>query len=162
MTLVAVNGSAAAVAVVLRGRLSNPAPSLVSALAHYRQLGDLRDRPVKPRLHAPHHRLQLISPKEVDELVAGYEAGATARQLAVSHGWHRHTVERALRSRGIQSRLRSLTEIEAHEVVALYAQGLSIAQVAERIGRSSKLVLNTLRRAGVATRDTHGRERPRQ
>lgn len=132
---------------------------LVSALAHYRKLGDLRNRPADPRPRTPDRRLLLISPSEIDELVAAYQAGGTARELARQFGWHRHTVERALRSRGIQSRLRSLTAPEIQDVVELYQQGLSMAQVAAHIGRSSKLVLNALRRAGVPTRDTHGRER---
>ncbi len=62
-----------------------------------------------------------LSPAEVMELVAAYEAGVSQRELARRFGVHEQTVRAHLRRQGMTLRpLRALTETQDAEAVRLY------------------------------------------
>jgi IS30 family transposase len=144
--------------VVLRGQLENPSSSLSRALTAYHRLDLLHLQPrrtVPPAVKTQNR----LTDTEIDQAIAGYQAGATLRQLAAQFGVSRHTVGKHLKARGIQLRLSSLTSAEVQEAIRLYRQGLSLARVGERLGRDDSLIHLTLKRAGIQCRDNHGRKR---
>ncbi|MCA1676100.1 MAG: helix-turn-helix domain-containing protein [Actinobacteria bacterium] len=75
-----------------------------------------------------------LSPAEVAELVAAYEAGASQRELARRFGLHEQTVRAHLRRHGVKIRpQRKLTEEQEGEVVRLYVEETwTFAELAER------------------------------
>jgi DNA-directed RNA polymerase specialized sigma24 family protein len=80
-------------------------------------------------------------------------------QLAKKHGISKTAVLGLLRSAGVTIRHQPLTSDQVAEAIRLYQSGWSMARIADRIGRDDSLVHKTLHRAGVPTRDPHGRER---
>lgn len=102
----------------------------------------------------------MLTPRDVDRLVASYTDGFTVYELAAEFQVSRGTVSQHLKARGVRLRLSPMTPKEVQEVLDLYDQGLPMAEVADRVGRSTSLVCLTLKRAGITARDTHGRLRP--
>lgn len=144
--------------VVLWRHLSNPTSSLRRALAAYRQL-DLAS-PCPRRAPRPVHRtIHRLTATEVDEAVAAYQAGMTLRKLGTRFSVSREAVTRNLKARGVPIRGRSMTPAEIEQAASLYAQGMSLAPIANGLGFRVATVHLALRAAGVAMRDTHGRER---
>ena len=144
---------------VLRGQLENPSPTVTRALSAYRKQ-DSHGVQQPKRRHRTVKSQKRLSEREIDEAIAGYEAGATLRQLGTQFDVSRHTISKHLRARGIQLRLSSLTPDEIEEAKQLYAQGLSLARVGQHFNRDASLIHLTLRRAGVQCRDPQGRDRP--
>jgi hypothetical protein len=105
--------------------------------------------PYSPRHHLTTH--------EIEELVAGYQAGSTAKELGDRWRVHRTTVAALLKARGVQLRNRPLDEAEVSAAIGLYQSGLSLATVGQRLARDPNSVRMALLRAGVPRRDTHGR-----
>jgi hypothetical protein len=101
----------------------------------------------------------LLRPSEIDRLVTAYVAGATLYELATVFQISRGTMSQHLKDRGTRLRLSPMTPSEIDEVISLYAQGLPMSEVADRVGRSTSLICLTLKRAGIRTRDSHGRPR---
>jgi hypothetical protein len=95
----------------------------------------------------------------VTQLVADYEAGAPSTQLAKNYGISKTAVLGLLRSVGVTIRHQPLTGDQVAEVIRLYQSGWPMARIADKLGRDDSLVHLTLHRAGVPTRDPHGRER---
>jgi IS30 family transposase len=60
---------------------------------------------------------------DVDQLVAGYRAGKTVRQLAADLGVNRQTISRHLKAAGVQLRFRPLTAEQIERAAPLYAEG---------------------------------------
>ncbi len=108
------------------------------------------------RVHRTIHRLTAA---EIDDSIAGYQAGATTRQLGRTFGVDRRTVARTLASRGVELRGAPMTLGHVEEAAKLYAQGLSLARIADRLGYHTTTIHLRLKSAGVLMRDTHGRER---
>jgi hypothetical protein len=105
--------------------------------------------PYSPRLH--------LTANEIEEIVAAYEAGSTAKELGVRWGIHRSTVSALLKGRGLVLRNRPLDEGEVAAAIRLYQSGLSLVAVGERLARDPSSVRFILLRAGIPRRDTHGR-----
>lgn len=100
-----------------------------------------------------------MNPATIEHVVADYEAGASSLRLAEHYGISKASVLRLQREQGVVIRHQSLTHEEAAEATRLYQQGLSLARVGKHLGREASMIHVTLRRAGVAIRDSHGRNR---
>jgi len=93
-------------------------------------------------------------------MVAAYEAGASANQLAAEYRLGKGSVLKILRSGGAAIRVpRRLSESEIDEVVALYRDGQSLARIGERFGVVADTVSAALEGRGIARRDPQGRAR---
>jgi hypothetical protein len=96
---------------------------------------------------------------QVKELIAAYQAGATAYELGTQFRIERRTVSNILHRHGVPMRRRSLSPGQVDTAIHLYNLGWSLARVGERLGVDPTTVLNRLRECGIHTRDTHGRSR---
>jgi transposase len=81
-----------------------------------------------------------LTPDEVSELVAEYEAGMPVRALAARFGLHRGTVLQVVKRSGVTRRLAYSTPAQRKHAAALYEQGYSLSQVAKRVGVSAPTV----------------------
>jgi DNA-binding CsgD family transcriptional regulator len=99
---------------------------------------------------------------QVQELVAGYRAGATVYQLGERFGIDRKTVSLVLRRHDVPMRRRGLSAEQIDEAVQLYGEGWSLARIGRKLGVDPTTVLSRLRERRVRTRDAQGRERPSQ
>lgn len=95
-----------------------------------------------------------LSPAQVDELVAMYEAGATLVKLGERFSIHRRTVAAHLVRRSIPIGRRGLDERHLAEAVELYVNGLTLLEVGRRFSVSQQAVRSALRRAGVTIRSS--------
>jgi hypothetical protein len=111
-----------------------------------------RVKPVTPR-----HSAKRLSKSEVTDLVAGYQAGATAPELAKRFGIARTTVLITLEREGVPRRYRRMTSADTVEAARLYRSGQSLSVVGQHFQVNPSTILNHLRQAGVPIRDTHGR-----
>jgi hypothetical protein len=110
------------------------------------------DRP-KPR------RARQLDADQVQELIAGYQAGATVYELGDRFGIERRTVSNILHRRGVPMRRRGLSSLQVDKAIHLYNFGWSLARVGDHLGVDHTTVLTKLRERGVPTRDSHGRPR---
>jgi DNA invertase Pin-like site-specific DNA recombinase len=96
---------------------------------------------------------------QVQELIAGYQAGATVYQLGERFGIDRKTVSLVLRRHDVPMRRRGLSAEQIEEAVRLYEYGWSLARIGRKLGADPTTVLNRLRLRGVRMRDAQGRTR---
>ncbi|OYO16673.1 hypothetical protein CGZ93_17345 [Enemella dayhoffiae] len=94
----------------------------------------------------------LLSPTQVDELAALYEAGATLVELGERFGVHRRTAAAHLVRRSVPIRTRGLDEQHLAEAGELYSEGLTLMEVGLRFGVSQQTVRRALAAEGVAIR----------
>lgn len=124
-------------------------------------LGKLPDQaapaPQRPKRHIPGRARQLDA-DQVEELIAGYQAGGTVYELGDRFGIDRRTVSEILHRNEVSMRRRGLSPEQVDEAVRLYEGGWSLARIGQRMGVYPTTVLTRLRERGVQTRDTHGRE----
>jgi hypothetical protein len=85
-------------------------------------------------------------------MVAGYEAGVTAKQLGLEFGIAKSSVLVLLRREGVLIRLPRLSEGDRHRVLALYRKGVPQVEIARRFGRHKGLIWSVLKRAGALER----------
>lgn len=111
------------------------------------------DRPPRPK------RQRRLSQEQLQQLVAGYQAGATVYELGARFGISRQAAARQLQRCGVTMRRQGLTPAQVHEAIRLYAAGWSLARLGERFQVDASTVFRQLRERGVRMRDTHGRER---
>src|SRR5262249_13386053 len=104
-------------------------------------------------------RARRLNSEQVQQLVEGYEAGATVYELGERFGIARQTVSEVLKRNGVAMRRRGIPPEQVEEAVQLYADGQSLARIGEQLGVDATTVLNRLRERGVRTRDAQGRER---
>jgi len=71
---------------------------------------------------------------ECADLVAGYSAGRTIRELAEQFGFHRETVSAALERAGVERRYHERVEVDLDRADELHRSGLSITEVARVMG----------------------------
>ena len=90
--------------------------------------------------------------EEIEELVAGYLAGATALTLASKHSIHRSTVLALLERHQVSRRGRVLTPDHIERAVSSYASGRSCASIAKELQVNPETVRQALLKAGVAMR----------
>jgi transposase-like protein len=77
-------------------------------------------------------------------LVADYESGVSANQLAKQHQLSRCSIRRLLRESGIARRHLAMSEADVEQAVQLYTSGQTIAAVADQLGRPSSTVQTAL------------------
>ena len=99
-----------------------------------------------------------LSPTDIDDLTAAYQAGATISQLATEFGVHRTTVAAHLDRRSVPRHQEPTVwdDDALKEAAELYATGLSLADVADRFRIDGQTVANRFRRAGVPVRPRRG------
>jgi hypothetical protein len=97
--------------------------------------------------------------EQVEQLIAGYRAGATVYTLGSQFGIDRRTVGAILKRNGVVTRGGGLSPAQIDEAVELYEAGWSLARIAERVGVTPTTVHRRLRDRGVRMRATHGRSR---
>lgn len=123
-------------------------------------LGRLPDtsKPPRParRCRVPGTARQLES-QQVQELIAGYQAGATVYELGERFGIDRRTVSEILHRHDVSMRRRGISAQQIDEAAQLYEEGWSLARIGELMRVDPSTVLARLRERGVRIRDTHGR-----
>ena len=144
----------------LRGRYYNTKDQFSELESLLRKLPDATTAPVRPKdeRQVPGRARQLDG-QQVQNLIAGYQAGATVYELGGRFGISRQTVSAVLKRHGVAMRQRGLSSEQTDEAVRLYETGQSLARIGERMGVDPTTVLTRLRERGVRTRDAHGRER---
>jgi chromosomal replication initiation ATPase DnaA len=143
----------------LRGAYYNPKDQV-------RALEQLREK--LPRFAAPEptpikrdrpRRARRLGEQQVQQLIAGYQSGATVYELGDRFGIERRTVSNILQRHGVTMRRRGLSPDQVNDAIHLYSLGWSLARVGQHFDVDHTTVLNKLRERGVPTRDTHGRPR---
>src|SRR5262249_10919832 len=82
---------------------------------------------------------------EIDELIAGYVAGATVYELAAKFDVDRKTVSRTLHRHQVPMRMVGLSADQVDEVVTLYEAGWSTGRISERMRVDVRTVHRRLR-----------------
>lgn len=80
----------------------------------------------------PTKRAHKLRPHEIDELVAAYQAGASAKELGERFKLNKKTIGRHLRARGIQTVPPGLEDADLSAAVRLYRDGWSLARILAR------------------------------
>jgi transposase-like protein len=119
----------------------------------------IRSRRVPP--DASRRVYRRLPPEEIEELVAGYVAGATAIALAGKHSIHRTTVLALLERHQVARRGRVLTPDHIERAVSLYTSGRSWTSIAKEFHVNPETVRQALLKTDVAMRRP-GRPRPPQ
>jgi DNA-directed RNA polymerase specialized sigma24 family protein len=99
-----------------------------------------------------------LDAEQVQELIAGYQAGATVYELGEQFGIERRTVSDILHRNEVPMRRRGLSPEQINEAVRLYETGWSLARIGQKMGVDPTTVRTRLRERGVRMRDAHGRE----
>lgn len=143
----------------LRGGYYNTKPQVEALEALLRKLPDPTE-PAPPPVDRPKpRRARQLNADQVQELIAGYKAGATVYELGARLGIERRTVSNILRRQDVPMRRRGLSPEQVDHAVHLYKLGWSLARVGQRLGVDHTTVLTKLRERGIPTRDSHGRPR---
>lgn len=111
-----------------------------------------------PKRRTPGTARQLRA-DEIQELITGYQAGATVYELGEQFNIERRTVSNILHRHGVPMRRRGLSAEQIDEAVRLYGQGWSLARIGRKMNVDPTTVLTKLRERGVRIRDAQGRER---
>lgn len=140
-----------------RGTYSNPKERADELEALLRKLPDPHGpchRP--PRLSLPGTARQL-EPDQVQELIEGYQAGATVYNLAKQFHIDRRTVGKHLRAQGVDTKPPGLHPDDVPTAAELYRSGWSLVRIANKFETNASTVWKRLREAGVAMRKPHER-----
>jgi DNA-binding NarL/FixJ family response regulator len=100
-----------------------------------------------------------LNPTQISALVVDYEQGMKMRDLAKKYRIGRQTVTLITQRAGTRPRYPALLPEEVIQVAELYKSGLSLAVVGDYFGVNASTVRTALVAIGVATRDSHGREK---
>ena len=84
--------------------------------------------------------LPRITPAKLKLMIADYESGMTAYELAEKYGHNRGTIMKHLTQAGVRSRVAVPTGDEITHWRELHAQGLGFKTIARRVGRNHKTV----------------------
>lgn len=98
-----------------------------------------------------------LRPDEVDDLIEGYRAGRTVRELAQEFGVERRAVGRHLRARGVETKPPGLRPDDVPVAARLYESGWSLVRIGEKYGIADTTVRIYLLKAGVKMRQPHER-----
>jgi DNA-directed RNA polymerase specialized sigma24 family protein len=132
----------------------------VKQLKFLRQQLPSLDAPVRRSPERPMPgRVKRLNEEQLQQLIEGYQAGATVYELGDQFGINRKTVGKLLKRLGVTMRIQGLSPEQVDEAVSLYEAGWSLARIGERLGVNAGTVHARLRERGVRMRDTHGRER---
>ena len=141
----------------LTGQLSNfRTPLDQAADQHF-----LRHSPAPAPAADRPDRQRRLGPDDIGRLVAGYNAGATAKDLAAEYGIHRRTVAAHLERAGVLRRRQGLVDpAKVREAGELYEQGWSTDRLAAHYRLSQHSVNVALRQAGITIRPPGGSPSP--
>jgi DNA-directed RNA polymerase specialized sigma24 family protein len=112
----------------------------------------LRRRPRQHKHRNPRQVQRRLRPRQVEQLVAEYETGASIQALAKRWRLHRTTVAEHLHRADVEIRQRGIPTDQRYEVIRLYEKGWSCLRLAERFDCDDETVRQTLKRAGVKLR----------
>ena len=102
---------------------------------------------------------QQLDDDQVQQLIKGYEAGATVYKLGDQFGIERRTVSAILHRHDVPMRRRGLSEEQINDAVQLYHQGWSLARIGNRMDVAADTVRQRLHEHGVTMRDPQGQPR---
>jgi hypothetical protein len=143
----------------LGGTYYNTKPQVEALETLLRKLPD-PTTPAPPPIHRPKTgRARQLDTEQIQELIAGYQAGATVYELGARFGIERRTVSNILHRHDAPMRRRGLSTDQVDDAIHLYNLGWSLARVGEHLGVDHTTVLTKLRERGIPTRDSHGRPR---
>lgn len=109
---------------------------------------------LSPRVHHVQRRL----PSEVrGQLLRGYEAGVTFRDLQAKYDIGLTGIKALVAASGLPQRISRLSEDDKTRIVELYQSGLSLEAVGAKIGCSPSNVRMALIARGVPRRGAHER-----
>ena len=143
----------------LGGAYYNPKDQ-VRALEQLREKLPSLDTPEPTPAKRPRpRRARQLANELIQELIDGYQSGATVYELGDRFGIERRTVSSILHRHGVPMRRRGLSPEQVDDAIHLYNLGWSLARVGQHLDVDHTTVLNKLRERGIPTRDTHGRPR---
>jgi transposase len=119
-------------------------------------LPDLAAPPQPTPKRAKPGRTRRLPDAQGQQLIEGYQSGATVYELGDQFGIERRTVSAILHRHGVPMRRRGLSEEQIDDAVRLYNQGCSLARIAARTDVAAGTVRQRLHERGVTMRDTQG------
>jgi hypothetical protein len=99
-----------------------------------------------------------LSPQQIDELVARYNAGEDTPALSRAYGISRGGLRKLLLAEGVSFRKQPMTPEDAERAIRLYERGWTIDQVVDQVGYSFGTIRRMLHANGVAVRERGGRK----
>ena len=104
----------------------------------------------------------LLTPVQIDELVARHQAGEGVVALAKAYGVHRATVTAHLNRRGTRRQL-GLAKGQVQRAGRLYQRGMTLDEIAAEVGTSQRTVGRAVASLGVPRRPAGPRpKRPKE
>lgn len=100
-----------------------------------------------------------LSPQQIEELVARYNAGLDTPALSRAYGISRGGLRKLLLAQGVSFRKQPMTHEDAKRAVRLYERGLTINQVVDQVGYSFSTIRRMLHANGVSVRERGGGRR---
>lgn len=100
-------------------------------------------RPYKTR--KPGLRVRKLAPKQTEDLIASYEAGATMVELAMNYRITRQTVAIILRRESVPLRRNGLSSEQVAQAIQLRSQGMSLKAIGKQLGVDGATVWRRLR-----------------
>jgi hypothetical protein len=120
---------------------------------NHRQTLSGQTRPREPEaVRQPFKLAQRLTDEIIEQLVADYQAGASAQIVARLHGIGKGSAIRLLSERGVLRPRRLPTDELIAEAALLYATGLSLEAVGERIDLDKSVICREFKTRGVQTR----------
>ncbi len=94
----------------------------------------------------------LLTPAQVEALVASYKSGASTTELSETFGIHRRTVVAHLHRQGVPLRRDGLAAKHVETAARLYDEGWSLEQIATKFSTTANTVRAVLVAQGVEMR----------
>ncbi|MET8425087.1 hypothetical protein [Nocardia sp. NPDC004860] len=135
--------------------------ALTSTLKKLRErVSDQQKRRLTAKVQKVHALARRLSETDRAQIIAAYEGGTSANQLASDHQLAKGSILEILRTGGAAIRQqRRLSSEEIDQAIVSYQDGQSLATIAEQLGVQAATVRSALVRRGVPRRDSHGRPR---
>ena len=96
-----------------------------------------------------------LSRKAIAQHLAGYQAGASTRQLATLYGISKTSVQRLLQVHGVTGRHQGFSATQVTDARDLYRAGRSVAQVASNLGLIPSSDQQHAKGSGIEMRSAH-------
>ncbi|GAB2969140.1 hypothetical protein GCM10017788_80170 [Amycolatopsis acidiphila] len=141
----------------LGGTYYNTKPQVEALETLLRKLPDPTEMSPQPINRPTPRRARRLTADQVQELIAGYQAGATVYELGYRFGIERRTVSDILHRHGVPKRRRGLSPQQVDHAIHLYHQGWSLARIGIRMQVAADTVRKRLLEGGVTMRDAHRR-----
>lgn len=100
----------------------------------------------------PSARHRRLTPEQIAELIARYEAGSTVYELGDAFKINRKTVSIILKREGITTRHRKLTDQDIEQAIALYNEGHSLESVATQLNVTAGAIHHAFKQRGIPRR----------